>query len=116
MAAKKFNNTGYHQEYVGAFREIIAVMTAYIKEPHTMDLRWNLGLEGPAAAASTAYARRGLRDMRNKANDNYDVHDDTSESFPDDPVTAFKAIIKGSLAAYISASKALSSDCFCFSS
>jgi hypothetical protein len=39
MSAMNLNNAGQHQEYVKAYREIIAVMTAYIKEHSTMALR-----------------------------------------------------------------------------
>lgn len=96
MAAKKSSNPAAHREWAAAYEALYKDLKAYVKEYHTSALVWN-----SAAMKKPRSSSRGRRAT---------VMADDGPAAGADPVSAFKALIDGPLAAYVSASAGLGAD------
>lgn len=89
MGAKNTDNPNAHRSWAKALETVFAELKAYVKEYHTQKLVWN----PPKAARVPGKAQNDVRSTSNAASSDY--------------VSAFKELISGPLAAYLSTSKAL---------
>lgn len=94
VATKKGENAAKHKMFVEALRKVLAANKAYIKEYHTMGLRYGAGVEAKSGMDSTAPT--------------ITIAEETEEG--DTYVTAFQALIDGPLAAYVEASKVIAAE------
>lgn len=103
MSSKKLSNGADHVAYVNAYRQLTSALKAYIKQHHTMGLRWNLGLVETEGVRSN-----GAHDDSTDKSVNGQAQGD--ESFEMDSPSAFRALLDGPLAAYVAAASALGLD------
>lgn len=91
MGAKKTDNPDAHRKWASSLEALYSDLKAYVKDHHTQKLVWN----PPKAPKNITRSRTVL-----------DEPDERSEDY----VTAFEALINGSLAAYAEASKVIGGD------